>query len=560
MAADTKAIELSIIIPTYNRVERLRACLKSLNQQTQPVGDWEVVVVVDGSMDGTPEMLSSLVTPYRLQVCEQEHLGKSVALNRGVAAASGNYCLFLDDNVVAGPELVAEHLQVHRAEQGVVCVGPILLVLAQQSDWYVREFADRWNRHYTELSEGLQSPSWLDCHASNLSAPRTAVLEVGGFAADLPVSFDLKSGRDLECHGLRVVYRTRATVERCEDRGFDRLTAEAEQRGRVHAELCRHDPDMMPKLLGEYPEAMLRTLFLRRLLLMFNVSPRLLRVMGKLVNRRKWRTDWFQLIHDCSYWRGVRHATPNEATWHHLTHGTPILMYHAFGRPGEPSSRFILSARRFARQMAWLKWRGYHVLNLDEFLCHRREHRLLPARSVIITMDDGYADNYAVAYPILRRYGFSATIFLVSDYVEDVNRWDAQGPLVKRPLMTWGDIREMLHGGMTFGAHTRTHPRLPSVTPDRAKDEIEGSRAALERELGAPVQLFCYPHGKYDATSRSIVQQAGFRGACSTRAGLNTLATPDFELRRSEVRGTDSFARFVLGLWLGDNHLPPRRK
>src|SRR5512143_225922 len=106
--------------------------------------------------------------------------------------------------------------------------------------------------------------------------------------------------------------------------------------------------------------------------------------------------------------------------------------------------------------------------------------------------------------------------------------------------MLWHAVREMMRGGVTFGAHTQTHPRLPAVAPERACTEIEGSRADLERELATPVRLFCYPHGKYDATSRAIVEQAGFSGACSTRAGLTTLATPDFELRRNEVRGTDS--------------------
>ncbi len=559
MVVDTEKIELSVIISTYNRAEQLRACLDSLSRQIQPVSDWEVVVVVDGSTDDTSEMLSNLATPYRLQVYAQEHLGKGAALNRGVAVASGRYCLFLDDNVVAEPNLAAKHLRAHRAGQRVLGVGQITFKVSPRADWYARQFADQRTRHYAELSQGLQSPSWLDCNTGNLSAPRTAVIEVGGFAIDLPVSFDLKLGYDLEGRGLHVEYVAGAIVKRHEDGDFDRLIAEAEQRGQVHAELGRRYPEMSPGLLGDFVEATLRTLFLRRFLLKFNVPPRLLRAMGR-VNQRKWRADWFKFIHDYSYWRGVRHATPDNKTWQRLTNGTPILMYHAFGQPGEPPSRFILPAQRFARQMAWLKWMRYHVLSLEEFLCYRREYRLLPTHSVIITVDDGYADNYSAAYPILRRYGFPATIFLVSSSVGDMNRWDKQGLLVGRPLMSWGEIREMMCGGITFGAHTRTHPMLTAVPPERAKDEIESSRVELERELGVPAQLFCYPHGKYDATSRSFVEQAGFSGACSTRAGLNTPATSDFELRRSEIRGTDSFVRFVLGLWLGDNHLPPRRK
>ena len=560
MAADTDQIELSIIIPTYDRAKRLRACLESLSRQTQPVGDWEVVVVVDGSTDGTREMLAGLATPYRLKVCEQDHHGTGAALNRGVAAASGGHCLFLGDNVVADPALVAEHLYAQQAGQGVVGLGPIKLTLCPQADWYAREFAEQWNQHFAGLNAGSQSPSWLNCNAGNLSALRAAIIEAGGFAADLPVSFEFELAHNLERHGLQVVYIPQAIVEQYEDRDFDRLTAEAEQRGRVHAKVCRRDPEMLSKLLGEYPEAMLRTLFLRRLLLMFNVSPRLFRVMGKLVNRRKWRADWFQFIADYSFWRGVRQVTPDAETWQRLTHGTPILMYHAFGKPGESPSRYILPAQRFAWQMAWLKRLRYRVLSLEDYRRYRAEDRLPPTRSVVITADDGYADNYSVAYPVLRRYGFPATIFLVSGNVGDTNRWDKQGLLRGRALMSWAEIREMLHGGVTFGAHTQTHPMLTTISPDRARAEIAGSRAELEQALGRPIQLFSYPHGKYDAISRSIVEQVGYSGACSTRAGMNSPATPESEMRRTEVRGTDSMARFVLGLWLGDDRLPSRRK
>jgi len=174
-------------------------------------------------------------------------------------------------------------------------------------------------------------------------------------------------------------------------------------------------------------------------------------------------------------------------------------------------------------------------------------------------VDDGYLDTFSVAYPLLHRHDFPATLFLVSDHVGDENRWDDPGLLKGRALMSWAEIRAMLRGGMSIGAHTRSHPVLTAVTPEQAGIEIAGSRAELERELGRPVQLFSYPHGKYDAKTRSLVEQAGYLGACTTRPGMNTLAVSDFEIRRTEVYGTDSVLRFVLALWLGDDLLPPRR-
>src|SRR5215813_8372071 len=104
-------VELSVVIPTYNRAESLRRCLLALGQQTQSAADFEVIVVVDGSSDGTCAMLERLSTPYQLVVIEQQpNQGAAVARNRGAERASGKYCLFLDDDIVAGPALIAEHL------------------------------------------------------------------------------------------------------------------------------------------------------------------------------------------------------------------------------------------------------------------------------------------------------------------------------------------------------------------------------------------------------------------------------------------------------------------
>ena len=229
-------------------------------------------------------------------------------------------------------------------------------------------------------------------------------------------------------------------------------------------------------------------------------------------------------------------------------------MYHAVGGPGEHPSRYVISRRRFARQMAWLKCRRYHVLSLEEFLRYRYEYRLPPARSVIITFDDGYADNRTLAYPILRRHGFPSTIFLVSAGVGGTNKWDSEGALAGRPLLSRSDIQEMVDGGICFGSHTRSHVALTAVSGIRVRDEVEGSRADLEQEFNRSIFAFAYPHGKYDAAVQAAVERAGFVAACSSNTGVNDPVVPNHALRRIEIRGTDSFLHLALALWLG---IPP---
>jgi peptidoglycan/xylan/chitin deacetylase (PgdA/CDA1 family) len=210
--------------------------------------------------------------------------------------------------------------------------------------------------------------------------------------------------------------------------------------------------------------------------------------------------------------------------------------------------------------MAWLKRARYHVLSLEEFIRFRREHRLPPARSVVITFDDGYADNRTIAYPILRQHGFPATIFLVTGAVGSSNQWDSDGELAGRSLLSWADIQEMRHGGIDFGAHTRTHVLLTSLPPSQMEDEVKGSRVDLELNLGFPVLAFAYPYGKYDVSSLETAERAGFFGACSCRSGVNDPGTPTYFLRRTEIRGTDSLICFGLMLGLGGSELRLRRR
>jgi peptidoglycan/xylan/chitin deacetylase (PgdA/CDA1 family) len=280
-------------------------------------------------------------------------------------------------------------------------------------------------------------------------------------------------------------------------------------------------------------------------------------LVGLLLGKRPLR-EWYRFLYDYCYWEGVRRAVPDRSTWKRFIRGTVILVYHACGGQDEPPRRFIVPATRFARQMAWLKCRQYHILSLEAFMHCRREDRLPPERSVVITFDDGYADNRAIAYPILRQYDFPATIFLVSQSVGTSNLWDSNSELTGRPLLSGADIQAMKDHDIDFGSHTKSHVSLTSVPIDRVKDEVKGSRLDLEHEVRSPIRTFAYPYGKNDLVSRSVVERAGFLGACSFQSGANDHTTSLYALRRTEIRGTDSLVRFVLALWLGGTRLKPR--
>ena len=545
-------IELSVIVPTFNRAERLRACLAALCKQTQPLAEVEVIVVVDGSTDGTSEMLAHLKTPFSLRVIEQQNQGQCVALNRGAGAAQGRYCLFLDDDIIATRQLLAEHLRTQSENEGVIGIGQLNIRTPDRSDWFARAFARGWTEHYEQLNQGVRSLTYEDCYGGNMSVPRNAFMAVGGFALDLPRCYDVELAYRLKKHGLLFVYIEHARGLQDERKGLRELIADSEKVGMASVEISRRHPPTLPLLLGGFNKIRTRLRLVYRFLLMLNVPTWLLAHCGPILPERECRYHWYCFLHRYAYWRGVREALSDQDGWRRLSRGTPILMYHAFGPSSEPASRYVMPAVRFARQMAWLKWMGYRVISLEEYLRFRREYLLPPRRSIVITIDDGYADNWHVAYPILQRYRFPATIFVVSAQIGGTYYSQVDSELNGRPMLSWSQMQEMTREGIAIGAHTRTHPNLTEIPPEQAQAEIAGSKFDLEQELKIPIQVFSYPFGEYDQQVQTQAEAAGFLGSCSVHSGLNTSITPLHGLRRVEIYGTDSFFDFVVAVHFGE--------
>lgn len=546
-------MELSVIIPTFNRGELLRGCLQSLAEQTHPASDFEVVVVVDGSTDRTREMLDALRTPFSLVVLEQPNQGQNLARNRGAAEAKGRYLLFLDDDIRAGPTLVAEHLRAQRLTGGVVGIGKIGLELPPRPDWFLRHFAEGWRGHYEELDRGGTRPTWIDCYTGNVSVERSTFFDAGGFSEDVRRGDDIELGYRLAAFGAAFQYLPDALAYQRERKGIRELASDFRSAGRAYVQLARRYPPMAPSLLGELAETNLRQTLLRYVLHLTRCPPRLLGWWGSRMRNVQRRRRWFYFLQTFFHWSGVRQAVDNREEWRRLMSGTPILMYHAFS-DDDRGSRFVMPVRRFERQMKWVRRLGYRVIGLEEFLRERREHRMPAERSVVITIDDAYSDTLTRAYPVLRRHGCLATVFAVSDRIGGVNTWDDNG-LRGRRLLTWSEILRLADDGIEFGAHTATHPSLPGSPEDRVREEIVGSKRRLESQLDRPIRAFAYPYGEHDELCRKVAQETGFWGACGVEPGLNTLGTPSYALRRVEIDGRLPLFRFLLALWVGDTHV-----
>jgi glycosyltransferase involved in cell wall biosynthesis/peptidoglycan/xylan/chitin deacetylase (PgdA/CDA1 family) len=550
--------EMSVVIPTFNRAERLRACLEALTFQTQPPADFEVIVVVDGSTDGTMAMLAEFAAPFTLRRIWQENAGQNVARNRGIEEAAGHICLFLDDDIIASSTLVAGHLEAQRSQGNQVAIGRLQVAVPRGAGWYERAFAESWQARYDSLDRAA-TPTWEDCYSGNLSAPCELLVSCGGFVSSRARGFDVELGYRLAKAGGTIVYVAQAVGTQDERKGFAELSRDGEASGVADVSFYLRDPSMLSQALGSFRAGGWRKALLRSLLLALRVPPRWLAACGPLLRSPSRQLSWQAFIQNLCYWRGAKRVA-DRATWRGLTRATPILLFHAIGSEREAASPFVMPRQRLEAHLAWIRRLGYRPISLQELVRCVLERRFPPARSVVITFDDGYADNYTEAFPVLRRREVPATIFLVTRFVGAENCWSRRGELAGRPLLNWSQAREMAKNGIWFGAHSRSHANLAAADPGEASAEIVGSRDDIAQALGRPASEFAYPFGLYDASLQASVAQSGFAAGCTVDPGLNGPATPVTALHRTELYGTDSVLRLCAALWFGDAEAIWRRR
>lgn len=218
------------------------------------------------------------------------------------------------------------------------------------------------------------------------------------------------------------------------------------------------------------------------------------------------------------------------STDYHLT-GVPVLNYHQVNN--KYNTVLTMKPADFEAQMKYLHDHDYHSITLEQFDKYMQGEGELPDRPILITFDDGYVDNYENAYPIMKKYGYRGTIFLIMSLMD------------KKGYLTWDQVKEMSADGMEFGSHTVSHKPLTSFDRDGVRHELRDSKQAIEQATGRPCEFIAFPEGMYNDMVMDETKSAGYRYAFTIDTGRVYQWDDPFDLNRIPIfEGSMSLEHF----------------
>jgi peptidoglycan/xylan/chitin deacetylase (PgdA/CDA1 family) len=221
----------------------------------------------------------------------------------------------------------------------------------------------------------------------------------------------------------------------------------------------------------------------------------------------------------------------------------PVLSYHNLS-PSE-SDKMTVSQAMFDQQMRLLKEKGYRVISLDQFFDFLEFKSTLPPKSVVITVDDGWRSAYEIALPILKKYGYPATLFIYTDRIIDTPK-----------TLSWGLLREMAEHGIDIQCHTKSHRNLTLPAKGESfkdyfanmEEELSACKELINKNLNREVKYLAYPYGDTNPLVIELAKKLGYRGAFTIKRGSNPFFIHNYRVNRSVVYGDFSLSQFERNL------------
>ena len=536
-------LRFSVVIPTYQRRDVVLESVRALAGQEYN-GGYEVIVVVDGSTDGSAEALRGLATPFPLTVIEQSNKGLANARNRGAAAAKGEIILFLDDDMEAHSRLLEEHEQSHQEGADVV-MGHIPLH-PKSPENFLSLGVKAWAEDRCEiLSRQNGELPFRELLCGQLSLTRKTFLDVSGFDTDFNIngSFgneDIDFSYRLKKKRYKVVFNPKAISWQRYVVTPRQYLRQYRQSGRAAVILARKHPDQIENIFDpSRAESFMDRLIWRWLRWPIRKLILLLLDVGFQGNRVINNFFWVRRL---EYSQGIREAG-----------GVPqprplrILCYHSISNlSGSPILKaYGTTSQEFRRQLDLLKRAGFQFIDAKEFLRFLKGKAGLPRRAVLVTFDDCYKDLLDNALPILQERRIPAVAFAVSGCIDGTNEWDKAIGATQLELLDTEGLKTLAKRGIVIGSHTRTHPILNRLSSEEMVEEIQGSITDLEAAGLDRPSLFAYPHGEHDQKVHRVIEDAGFQAAFTIEPDIVLPGHDPYQVPRIEILRGDVGWKFL---------------
>jgi peptidoglycan/xylan/chitin deacetylase (PgdA/CDA1 family)/GT2 family glycosyltransferase len=554
-------MRFSIIIPTYQRRDVVTRHVAVLDRQV--FRDFEVIVIVDGSDDGSARALGDLTVDFPLRVLEQPNEGRARACNAGAAVAAGELLLFLDDDMEAHPSLLLEHDRSQLAGAELV-LGDLPLhpdSPRNQLSWGVGFWAGARRERLIRPAAQIRLD---DLITGQMSISRERFEHLGAFDQSftrkgLYGGEDIDFGTRVQQAGWTVVFNPNAISYQYYDVDPGEYLRRMPEAGRSEQELLLKHPDRTDLANGpEFHTRRSRWLLGPLVYAPAAVSRPLCRLVAALVRTGRHTSRLRRLffaVRTMEHRRGAHLA--RVATSRRCIH---VLAYHALTdlRHDPVLVQYGVPPERFAAQLDDLKRHGWRFISLDDLLRGLAGDQDLPERSVLVTFDDAYECLWTAACPILEERGIPAVVFAVAELVGGTNEWDRPiGAGVIR-LLDGESLRALAARGIEVGSHAATHRPLTEIAPDQFDRELDSSAVRLQ-SLGLPrPRALAYPYGEWSPAVAAAVRKAGYQAAFTVTPGVLRTGSDAWAIPRIEVLAEDR--PWQLRLKLAEAVAPDRRR
>jgi glycosyltransferase involved in cell wall biosynthesis/peptidoglycan/xylan/chitin deacetylase (PgdA/CDA1 family) len=537
----------SIVVPTYQRRDVVCDTVRALCR-IDYAGPIEIILVVDGSTDGTAAALMQLQCPWPLRVIKQSNCGASAARNRGAAVAVNDVILFLDDDMIVDPKLVKEHARLHR--EGADAVVGDTPIDPDSPAGFLPESVARWI-----ASTSVKSPlSPFDVFSGQLSVRRSVFEALGGF--DTAFTAAAAFGNEDADFGVRLLARhdvrhNPAAISRQYYMVTPRQFMERAPRAvAADVHFVRKHPQLARELFERKGFSRPLTRFVYRPLARVPLLPGLITQLAVWVadfalksafRSSRMVAQFFSGARSLAYWSALR-----ASGWVPFSDRLLVLCYHAIEDQSDDPvlAPYGVPPGQFAEQLDALTSRGFSFVSPAQLGAFLASNAPLPRRPVLLTFDDGYADLVGVARDVLRPRGIEALAFVVTAFESSTNEWDQAYGAETINLLSAEERIELASMGVEIGSHSRTHREMPLLEGPEQTDEAASSADDLVASGLPRPRFFAYPFGFSDEGSKDAVRKAGYSAAFGCRSDWVKRGSDPFELPRVIILASDGSWRF----------------